>query len=91
MTTDALAETGLAGGTPAGGWTDARTGPHSFVITIGDLMMTWSNDTWRSTPHRVANPPPGAEDASRRLSFACFRNPNDDLLIECLAALRGAA
>lgn len=80
---------GLQVRTPDGTWIDARTGPHSFVINIGDLMMTWSNDTWRSTPHCVANPPPGAGDASRRLSFAYFCNPNDDLLIECLPTCCG--
>ena len=26
-------------------------------FNVGDLMMTWSNDFWVSTPHRVANPP----------------------------------
>ena len=47
-------------------------------------MMAWSNDTWLSNMHRVANPAPGAGAAARRLSFAYFCNPNDDLLIECL-------
>lgn len=69
---------------PNGQWIPGRTGPHSFVINIGDLMMRWSNDTRVSTSHRVVNPPPGSGAASRRLSMAYFCNPNDDLLIECL-------
>ena len=75
---------------PSGEWLPGRTGPHSFVINIGDLMMRWSNDTRVSTSHRVANPPPGSGDASRRLSMAYFCNPNDDLLIECLPSCTNA-
>jgi isopenicillin N synthase-like dioxygenase len=54
-------------------------------------MMAWSNDTWLSNMHRVANPPAGTGGAARRLSFAYFCNPNDDLLIECLPSCQGAA
>ncbi len=80
---------GLQIRTPSGDWIDARTSPHAFVINIGDLMMTWSNDRWLSNMHRVANPPPGAGDASRRLSFAYFCNPNDALEIACLPGCCG--
>jgi len=76
--------------TPQGGWIDARTNPHSFVINIGDLMMRWSNDTWLSNQHRVVNPPPGSGGAARRLSFAYFCNPNDELMIECLPTCQSA-
>jgi len=76
---------------PDGGWIDARTNPHSFVVNIGDLMMRWSNDTWLSNAHRVVNPPPGSGGAARRLSFAYFCNPNDDLLIECLPTCQSEA
>lgn len=81
---------GLQVRTPDGGWIDARTNPHSFVINIGDLMMRWSNDTWLSNQHRVVNPPPHAGPSARRLSFAYFCNPNDDLLIECLPTCQSA-
>ena len=81
---------GLQVRTPDGGWIDARTNPHSFVINIGDLMMRWSNDTWLSNQHRVVNPPPGSGGAARRLSFAYFCNPNDDLMIECLSTCQSA-
>jgi isopenicillin N synthase-like dioxygenase len=74
---------------PDGTWIDARTAPYDFVINIGDLMMAWSNDTWLSNMHRVANPPPGTGAEARRLSFAYFCNPNDDLLIECLPTCCG--
>ncbi|MBI3516116.1 MAG: isopenicillin N synthase family oxygenase [Proteobacteria bacterium] len=74
---------------PDGTWIDARTAPHDFVINVGDLMMAWSNDTWLSNMHRVANPPAGTGDEARRLSIAYFCNPNDDLLIECLPTCCG--
>jgi len=82
---------GLQVRTPAGGWIDARTNPHSFVINIGDLMMRWSNDTWLSNQHRVVNPPPGTGGETRRLSFAYFCNPNDGLLVECLPTCQDGA
>jgi isopenicillin N synthase-like dioxygenase len=81
---------GLEVQSPSGEWISARTRPHSFVINIGDLMMRWSNDTRLSTPHRVANPPPGSGAESRRLSMAYFCNPNDELMIECLPTCSGA-
>lgn len=69
---------------PDGGWENVAAPVDSFVVNIGDLMMRWSNDTWRSSPHRVVNPPDGVGEASRRYSMAYFCNPNDDLLVECL-------
>ena len=71
---------------PDGAWEDVAAPPGGFVINIGDLMMRWSNDTWLSSPHRVVNPPEGTGPTSRRYSMAYFCNPNDDLLIECLAS-----
>lgn len=75
---------------PDGRWTAVTAPPGSFVINIGDLMMNWSNDTWLSNSHRVANPGQAVGEASRRYSLAYFCNPNDDLLIECLPTCRSA-
>jgi isopenicillin N synthase-like dioxygenase len=69
---------------PNGDWLPVNTEPRDFIINIGDLMMTWSNDRWRSTPHRVANPPPAVRDLTSRLSSAYFCNPDDALEIACL-------
>ena len=58
----------------------------SFIVNIGDLMMTWTNDRWLSNLHRVANPPPG--DGAGRLSIAFFAHPNYDATIECIETCR---
>ena len=48
--------------------------------------MRWTNDRWKSTRHRVLNPPRAAEG---RLSFCHFIEPNYDALIECLPTCSG--
>lgn len=67
-----------------GTWADVATVPHSFVINIGDLMAYWTNDRWRSTLHRVVNPPREAFGSSARLSLVFFHQPNHDARVECL-------
>ena len=67
-----------------GTWSDVETVPHSFVINIGDLMAYWTNDRWRSTLHRVVNPPREAFGSSARISLVFFHQPNHDASVECL-------
>ena len=69
---------------PNGRWEEVSAPAGAFVINIGDLMMTWSNDQWVSNRHRVVNPPLDAGAAARRLSIAYFCNPEDSLMIECI-------
>lgn len=74
----------------AGQWVDVPMVEGSFVINIADLMMQWTNDTWISTLHRVANPP--FDDAlrnTRRQSLVFFHQPNYDAMIECLPSCLG--
>jgi isopenicillin N synthase-like dioxygenase len=59
--------------------------PRVFVVNLGDLMQRWTNDRWRSTMHRVVNPPREIAESginTRRQSIAFFMNPNPDLLVE---------
>lgn len=72
-----------------GGWRDIVAPPHSFVVNIGDLMRHWTNGRWRSSIHRVVNPPTESDGGSRRLSLAFFHEPNPDALIRCLPSCVG--
>jgi isopenicillin N synthase-like dioxygenase len=66
---------------PDGNWAGVEPVPGAFVINIGDLMARWTNDRWRSTLHRVVDPP---GPAARRQSMAYFQNANWSAVISCL-------
>jgi len=68
----------------SGGWVPVPANPDAFVVNLGDLLQRWTNDRWRSTLHRVVNPPAGAGPASRRQSMAFFHNANYHCVVECL-------
>jgi len=62
--------------------------PGTIVINAADLLARWSNDTLRSTLHRVVVPPQQVNDSEavtpKRQSIAFFCNPNFDAEISCL-------
>jgi isopenicillin N synthase-like dioxygenase len=64
-----------------GSWAGVEPVAGAFVINLGDLMARWTNDRWRSTLHRVIDPP-GA--IARRQSMAYFQNANWSARIACL-------
>ncbi len=66
----------------AGQWIDAPPIPGTVVINTGDLMARWSNDVFKSTPHRVV-PRPAAMKNGRQ-SIAFFSDPDPDVLIETI-------
>jgi isopenicillin N synthase-like dioxygenase len=70
---------------PAGRWVRVPVIDNAFTVNLGDLMMRWTNDRWRSTPHRVVNPPESANDLSRRLSIGMFFIPNYDAVVAPIA------
>jgi len=70
--------------TREGDWLPVPDIPGGYVVNIGDLMATWTNDRWVSTLHRVVNPPPDAAGSTRRQSLAFFHQPNWDAEIRCL-------
>jgi isopenicillin N synthase-like dioxygenase len=80
---------GLEVRTPAGEWVAAPAIPDTFIVNLGDLMMRWSNDRWRSTAHRVAVPPADRRAQSRRLSIGFFVVPEYDAMVECITAQGG--
>jgi isopenicillin N synthase-like dioxygenase len=54
-----------------------------FMVNIGDTLMRWCNNRWKSTPHRVVNPPITLA-GSDRISLAFFAIPDYDTTIACL-------
>jgi isopenicillin N synthase-like dioxygenase len=68
----------------AGIWHDVPSIPGSFVINVGDLTSRWTNGRWRSTLHRVVNPPRHLTGSTQRLSMVMFTAPSDDAEIACL-------
>ncbi|KAH8724117.1 hypothetical protein GQ44DRAFT_740563 [Phaeosphaeriaceae sp. PMI808] len=80
---------GLQVRSPKGTFVDATPIPGTIVVNAGDLLARWSNDTIKSTKHRVVEPPPKPEDAEKdtyppRYSIAYFCNPNYDRMIEAI-------
>jgi isopenicillin N synthase-like dioxygenase len=74
----------------AGGWAGVESVPGAFVINIGDLMARWTNDRWRSTLHRVVDPPMATSAAAaRRQSMPYFQNANWSAVISCLPTCLG--
>jgi isopenicillin N synthase-like dioxygenase len=67
-------------------WVPVPVTDGAFTVNLGDLMMRWTNDRWRSTLHRVVNPPEIADDRSRRLSIGMFFIPNYDAVVAPIAA-----
>ncbi|WP_434425219.1 isopenicillin N synthase family dioxygenase [Nannocystis pusilla] len=72
-----------------GTWAAVRVPTDAFVMNVGDLMAQWTNDRWRSTMHRVTNPPPDADGDTRRQSLVFFHQPNYDAEVIPLASCCG--
>lgn len=60
----------------AGTWLTAHPIEGTFVVNVGDLLARWTNDRFRSTPHRVVN-----RSGRARFSTALFIDPNADTRI----------
>lgn len=76
---------------PEGEWLDAPVRPESFLINVGDLMSRWTNGRWKSTLHRVTNPPRHLTGSTRRLSMVAFTGPASDTVVACLPSCCSAA
>ena len=62
-----------------GEWVGAPHIPGTFVVNIGDLFRTWTNDTYVSTPHRVIN-----RTSKERYSVPTFFCLDYDTPVSCL-------
>ena len=54
-----------------------ETDEGTLVVNVGDLLMRWSNDVFRSTPHRVIN-----RQSCERYSMVVAWDPDFDTLID---------
>ncbi|KAF3046862.1 hypothetical protein E8E12_003642 [Didymella heteroderae] len=80
---------GLQVKTPKGTFVNATPIEGTIVVNAGDLLAQWSNDTIKSTKHRVVEPPPQKEDDGTdsyppRYSIAYFCNPNYERMIQAI-------
>ena len=66
-----------------GGWRSVSVTEGALVVNIGDVLEAWTGGRWRSTLHRVSNPPPG-DNQSDRLSLGYFQHPNPAASMACL-------
>ncbi|KAI7172470.1 Clavaminate synthase-like protein [Hortaea werneckii] len=78
----------MAGGlqvlSPNGNFIDATPIEDTIVVNAADLLARWSNDTIKSTKHRVVEPPTKADMHPARYSIAYFCNPNFESFIDAI-------
>jgi len=60
-----------------GNWIPAPPIPGTLVINVGDLLARWTNDAYRSTPHRVIN-----TSGKQRLSLVLAYDPDYPTLLD---------
>ena len=65
-----------------GEWVEAPPIPGTVLINNGDLVARWSNDRFKSTPHRVVPRPAAMKNG--RLSIAFFSDPDPEVMIEAI-------
>ncbi|KKA30357.1 hypothetical protein TD95_001010 [Thielaviopsis punctulata] len=75
---------GLQVRSPNGKFIDATPIENTVVINAGDLLARWSNDTIKSTVHRVVEPPAKKDEYPARYSIAYFCNPNFASFIDAI-------
>jgi isopenicillin N synthase-like dioxygenase len=69
----------------AGDWIAAPPLAGTLVVNLGDLVQRWTNDIYRSTPHRVLN----AGAHRDRYSVPFFYSPAHHVRIQCLSTCVG--
>ncbi|CEJ61237.1 Putative Iron/ascorbate family oxidoreductases [Penicillium brasilianum] len=63
-------------------WTKVEAKTGEIVCNIGDLLMSWSDDRFKSTFHRVKAPCEPGDYFGDRYSIAYFNQPCKDALIQ---------
>jgi len=67
-----------------GSWIEAPALPGHLLVNNADLASRWTNDRFRSAPHRVIN-----RTGEVRHSIAFFTAPRSDVPLECLPSCQG--
>ena len=62
-----------------GAWTPVVAAPGSIIVQLGDMLARWTNDRYRSTPHRVV----GSSGADR-FSIPFFVNPDPSTVVSTI-------
>ena len=70
--------------TRGGEWIEAPALEGHFLVNNADLCRRWTNDRFRSAPHRVVN-----KTGQRRHSIPFFTAPRTDVTLECLPTCQG--
>ncbi|MGI9520365.1 MAG: isopenicillin N synthase family dioxygenase [Hyphomicrobiaceae bacterium] len=68
---------GLEIETVDGQWIAAPPIDGTLVVNVGDLLARWTDDAYRSTPHRVVN-----RSGKERLSLVLAYDPNPETIID---------
>lgn len=63
-------------------WTRVNFEPGAIICNIGDMLMSWSDDRFQSTFHRVKAPCEPGDYYGERFSIAFFNQPSKDTLIQ---------
>jgi isopenicillin N synthase-like dioxygenase len=75
---------GLEVRTRDGDWIGAPPIPGTFVVNVADMLARWTNDRWRSTPHRVKN-----LSGVDRYSCPYFFDMDLECIVACLDSCHG--
>ena len=62
-----------------GEWIPVEVLGGSLIVNLGDMLARWTNDRYKSTPHRVV----GSPDRDR-FSIPFFINPDPSTMVECI-------
>jgi isopenicillin N synthase-like dioxygenase len=68
---------GLEVQTHEGEWVTAHPIENTLVVNVGDLLMRWTNEGFKSTPHRVVN-----RKGQERYSMVIAWDPNFDTVVD---------
>jgi isopenicillin N synthase-like dioxygenase len=70
--------------TRSGAWVQAPAYDGYLLVNNADLLQRWSNDRFRSAPHRVFN-----LEGDERFSVPFFVSPRWDVKLDCLPTCQG--